>query len=369
MKQFGDIHGRLLCEELEGEWSFLGGKVNHTRYSVQFPGGSWFVPFSADDHSSKRALGMRADVVLLDECDDISPSVYETVVTPWFTEPFSLNMRVASGTPRRGRHGLLHKLHRAGLSEDPLDAAHHSFHATYRDVPEQVSPAAVEQARRQMRPEVFRREWECDFDAAEGLVYGDVFSEDTHVMHIDPTEVVWTEMLIGVDHGWEDPGVILRSGVLGSGRDARIHVLEEVYEQHRADSWWRERMRQMVEQYPRARVYCDPSRPGLIQDFRSVGARIQDVVNDIEDGVAAVADRFHAPPGRPPRLTIDPRCKNLIRELGLYRRKRDPKDPDRYLDTIEDKNNHALDALRYKVRSRFGAASSARRIDSHEARQ
>src|SRR5262249_36347105 len=88
----------------------------------------------------------------------------------------------------------------------------------------------------------------------------------------------------------------------------------------------------------------------------------------IEDGISAVADRMAARVDpdhengkrRITRLLVDPRCVNTIAELGRYRRKRDPRDGDRFLDQVEDANNHAMDALRYAIFSRFGQPSLRR---------
>jgi phage terminase large subunit len=64
------------------------------------------------------------------------------------------------------------------------------------------------------------------------------------------------------------------------------------------------------------------------------------------------------------RLYVDPSCKNLIREMGLYRKKRDPQNPDGFLEQPEDKNNHACDALRYALVGRFGMGASTRHVAS-----
>jgi hypothetical protein len=90
--------------------------------------------------------------------------------------------------------------------------------------------------------------------------------------------------------------------------------------------------------------------------------------NAREDGVAAVADRM-APRPDPndkegkrkfARLYVAPKCKELIGEIGKYRRRRDPKNPDRILDEIEDGNDHCNDSLRYALFSRFGGPDRSR---------
>lgn len=354
-----DVHASLLQAELNGQWKFLGGEINRTKWLITFPGGSWIQFFGAKEADSAR--GLRCDVVTLDECDDIDPSVNDAVVSPWFSEPHSLRIKIASGTPLRGRFGLLYKLHDLGRRRV---TGHHTFHATYRDVPETVSPEYVESIRQTTPPSLFRREWECNFDSAEGLVYGDVFNEAEHVREAPPG-TTFSEHIVGVDHGFEDPGVFLRIGVTGSGDDATCYVLDEIYQTKQEESWWVAQAQKWVAEQPRAKWYPDPSRPDRIKALRKqAGCTVPmkdgdkaDVENAIEDGVSSVADRLVLRPGmggqRTARLYISPRCTNLIREFGLYRRRRDPKDKDRILEAIAPGYDHGMDALRYAIHNRF----------------
>lgn len=356
-KQFVDIHGRLLRQENADVWSHLRGSINGTTYQTDFRGGSFIAPFPASEHGSKRALGMRCDVVIADECDDIDLDVFDTVVRPWFSEPWSLKIRVTSGTPRRGRHGLLWQRHKAGL--DPTQPRYHSLHATYRDNPEIVDSKEVDDARRNTPKSTFEREWECNFDAGEGLVYP--FDEAFHV-RIPDQSIRFTEHLIGVDHGWADAGVFLHIAIQGHGRDATAWVLSEIYQTEKPGSWWDEQARQ----FQGATFWCDPSRPDRIRDLQQRGlvtARGSD--NDIHAGIARVADllfKRETEDGAFARLYVHPSCVNLIREFGLYRRK---KRPDGTFDEDpEDKNNHAMDALRYALVMRFGRLDNGKAVVS-----
>jgi hypothetical protein len=378
MKHCIDNDAALMEQELDGPWRFLlrGRKLsdclNLTRRRLELPGGSWLQFFGAKTAQSAR--GLRADVGTFDECDDIPEEQYGSVAIPWFSEPFSLNMRWNSGTPRKGRHGLLHKSYQLGQLVGPNGEKVHpnlfSSHATYRDAHPHINLAMVEQARVEMPPEAFKREWECDFDAAEGLVYSTFLEK----FHIRPPrkDAYFSEIIVGVDHGWEDPGVILVVGVMGNGREAVCHVIEEVYQQHETQTYWSEQMRRLRDKYrnraPSFRCYADPSQPSNIEMIRrDSGVRIEGANNAIEDGVTAVQDRIMVRTrGKGDseeefaRLYVDPSCKNTIREFGVYRRKRDPQNRERVLDDIEDKNNHAMDALRYAIFSRFGKPTSSR---------
>lgn len=358
-KQAVDVHGSALDAELAGEWSFLRGKLNKTKWRVEFPGGSWIQFFGAENADTVR--GVRCDYVTVDECDDVDPDIYDAICQPWLSEPWSFKMRLAGGTPRRGRHGLLWKLWDLARQKEP---GFFAVHATYKDAPGNVSQSFVEEVRRTTPQEIFRREWECDFDSAEGLVYSN-FIEGFHVRKpVNGTK--WQEILIGVDHGWEDPGVFLIIGVAGQGMDATCHVLSEVYEQRRDTSWWTAIAKEYVLKYPRASWYLDPSRPDRIEDFRRVGVRVCDTDNSIDAGVSAVQDKLSLRTNERgkalARLYVDPSCRNLIREFGLYRRRRNPRNKAEVLESIEDKHNHTMDALRYAIFSRFGAPLIVRNL-------
>ncbi len=386
LKQFKKVHEQAIEGDLgrNGPWSFLGAVIDHTDWRITFPGGSWIQVVSAANVDDNR--GIRGDVVVADECDDIEIAAYEGVCIPWFSEPWSLDIRLLSGTPRRGRYGLLWRGFRVWPDGDANHAPvpnHYSFHATYRDAPDIVSAALVEEARRTMSPDRFAREWESNFDSGEGLVYPH-FREDFHVRYPHP-ETQWREFIVGVDWGFEDPFVALAYGIAGHGRDVQIHQLGEWVVQHATDSELVELARRIDQQFPNARWFADPSKPGSIEAFRrsvdlgpdgynrgGAGVRIEAADNSIEDGVATVADVLVVrdrpePLGEWSQLFIHPDCRYTIQEFGLYRRRRDSRNPELILDTIEDKNNHAMDAKRYAIHSRFGGTD--RRIRTgYEAR-
>ena len=54
------------------------------------------------------------------------------------------------------------------------------------------------------------------------------------------------------------------------------------------------------------------------------------------------------------QMYVSPKCKATITEFGKYRRKRDPKNQNRILDDIQDRDNHCMDAIRYALFTHFG---------------
>lgn len=381
-KQFRDVHARGLLNELGNEYAFLGAHVDRTTFTVTFPGGSTIQVFPASEHGGQRARGIRADVVMLDEADDIDAAVFDSVVTPWFTEPWSLKIRIASGTPKRGRHGLLFRLFDAGRKGDRVRAGDtegldveeasalrtfFSVHATYRDAPGNVDQRTVELARVTMPQAAFEREYDCNFDSGEGLVYP--FDEAFHVQDEPPLES-FREFHIGIDFGWNDPAVLLLSGVQGHGEDATVWALDEEYESEVPNHEWDRRLLEMVRRvapYGRVTIWPDPSRPERASDFRTMGLTVGQTDNDILPGIGRVAElmfvrKVESSDVRWSRLYISRRCKNLVTELGKYRRKRFA---DGSFDEMpEDKFNHACDALRYLVMGRFGRSPNYRTVVS-----
>jgi len=381
LKQFRDVHWADIEEELcgTGPWAWLGAKLDRQTCQIDFPGGSWVKPFPASAHNARTARGMRTDVLDSDEYDDIDADVYDSVAVPWLSEPWSLGLELPGGTPTRGRHGIWWRTLKAaevgeGLRagnepSDDLDpatrAAYASIfakHATYRDTPETVAPEAAAKARATTPAATFEREWEANPDAGEGLVYP--FEEKFHVR--EPPDGL-REFIVGADWGWSDPGVLLRGGIQGHGADATLWIVDEHYESEIPNHIWDERARAWRD----AKFWPDPSRPDRINDFRALGLAVGESDNDIFAGIARVADllfirqvetmgpAFQPIVTRVARLYVSPRCKNLIREFGLYRRKKLPGGG--FDEQPEDKNNHAMDALRYMALGRFGRMPNTRR--------
>lgn len=375
LKQFKHVHWATLESLLGtgGQFAELGGKPDRAAGTWKFPGGSMIIPFGVDTpNNAKLARGFRTDISVLDEYDDVDADVADGIIQPALSAGWSLRMLWLSGTPTRGRYGLWYRSFKNGHLgksirrgddvgiEDPeqLEALSkfYTFHATYKDAPETVDRAAVAMARRDATPATFKREWEADPDAGEGLVYS-MMDRDFHVRR-PPSDLKFSEYFICGDKGWEDPGVLLLCAQEGHGNDATVWVLKEIFEQHRTPDWWVDKMKGLMKEFPRAKLYHDPSAPDLVMSYRKVGAKPQDVDNSILEGVAAVANmmaiRRYEVGGKEikkSRIYFHPSCTNTIREHGMYRRKK-RKDGTFGEDPI-DRDNHSCDSLRYGIFNRF----------------
>ncbi len=100
--------------------------------------------------------------------------------------------------------------------------------------------------------------------------------------------------------------------------------------------------------------------------MRSAGLKVGETDNDISGGIARLADllfiRTSESGERWARLYVSPKCKNFIREMGLYRRKKLADGT--FGEEPEDKNNHGMDAGRYMAVGRFGRGPNYRTLVS-----
>lgn len=95
------------------------------------------------------------------------------------------------------------------------------------------------------------------------------------------------------------------------------------------------------------RYWADPARPDSIAELRVAGHDVipcvhkvgQGGARPILDGIDRVTDRI-----RTGRLRVSSACVNLVREAGLY-----AYDPTKIREEPIDRDNHAMDALRYLI--------------------
>jgi phage terminase large subunit len=179
----------------------------------------------------------------------------------------------------------------------------------------------------------------------EGLVY-ESFRHDTNV-----TTRPWDDrdtrgVLIACDDGVADPFAALR---IEWDHDKRVHVSAMRYGRGMSSD---EKML-AVEELGGVRsnvIVYDSAAGSLGEDLRRLFPFV--VPSDkttyrIEEGCKLVRKRMQVAADGRPRLTVDPGCESLLTELDAYAWSKRSDGTDR--DLPEDRNNHALDALRYAV--------------------
>ena len=179
-----------------------------------------------------------------------------------------------------------------------------------------------------------RQEYECSFEALEGLVYPDFEA----LCAVDAPPVSSGRQVGGIDFGFRNPFCALW-GVLDHD-----DVLWICHERYLRETGIHEHVTVLASQGPGVMWYADPAGPTEIEELRRAGLKVLRGGNAIQAGIAAVNARL-----RTDRLRIlRSACPNLLAEAKLYRY---PSSPSSQANTEVplDQNNHALAALRYLV--------------------
>lgn len=192
-----------------------------------------------------------------------------------------------------------------------------------------------------------------DWDAENrsDLIYPD-FSDEFNVdidADYDPNyPVFWAE-----DDGFTNPRCILLIQVRPfKGRPDRVVVFREYYKSHQLGE---QSINEVIEwgyPYPEL-LYYDPAAAEFSATAISLGLSTWGGYNVVSEGIKVVR-RFILTASGERRLIISPRCENLIDSLQSYKKNNESKqeqggDPV----PLKDGTEHAADALRYFLATRF----------------
>lgn len=205
-------------------------------------------------------------------------------------------------------------------------------------------PQALELKKRTMDSRRFNMLYGGQWDKMEGLVY-DCFSENDNIC--DPINLPeGTRYIAGVDWGYNpDPFVVLVHALLPDGRRYQV---SEFYKTGQTPTDMVNVCKQKKQIFGITHFYCDPSQPGLIEEFNRNGIPAIGADNDIARGIGAVYE------------TLKTRTFKLFRKSSPYTLDElesyhypDQQDlrPDQNAKEPKpvDQNNHAMDAMRYAV--------------------
>src|SRR5205823_9464969 len=183
----------------------------------------------------------------------------------------------------------------------------------------------IEMERRSMGESWVRQEYECSFEALEGLVYPDFEALCAYDVPNDvgpacraghdesrPADGTYSptgRWVGGIDFGFRNPFCALW-GVLD-----RDDVLWICHERYLRETGIHEHARALANQAPGVMWYADPAGPTEIEELRRAGLKVLRGGNAIQAGIAAVNARL-----RTDRLRIlRSACPNLLAEAKLYR--------------------------------------------------
>lgn len=181
---------------------------------------------------------------------------------------------------------------------------------------------------------------------AEGIIF-DMFDKDNHVLTKEPeTE---GDYFVSSDYGIQNATVfLLWQKEKGSNRWI---CLREWYYSGRDNRRQKtvaelaDGLQELLQGIIPKQIIIDPSASALIVEVRKRGYRVVHANNEVLPGISDVATML-----RQNRLGFMHSCKGTINEFGIYAW--DEKAADRGEDKPMKENDHAMDAVRYFVRTK-----------------
>jgi len=195
---------------------------------------------------------------------------------------------------------------------------------------------AFERAKSTLPEWKFKMFYMGEFARPEGLVY-DEFNPGHHI--IDPFKIPddWRRV-VGVDFGYNNPTAAVW---LAINNDGIIYAYREYYERNKLPEESGKDILRLSEGEIIDSVFCDPSNPAAIEQYRRIGLSAVPADNAVKTGIENVISML-----RSDRLFIFKGLNNLLDEIENYRWKtQDNKITDEPLKEYD----HAVDALRYAI--------------------
>ncbi|MFL5245820.1 MAG: terminase large subunit domain-containing protein [Gemmataceae bacterium] len=231
-----------------------------------------------------------------------------------------------------------------------------------------ISPAFLDEERRNLGESWYRQEYCCSFEALEGLVYPDfkrcIMSSPEPQPQPEPQPGLGPLRRIGlglglglrlgfglgkqgkshnvpagrpvggIDFGFRNPFAAVWGVV---DRDDILWLTSEHYCRNKPLSYHIKHLPKNVH------WYADPAGAGEIEELRCAGFTVSRGQNALRPGIAAVSARLEEGTLR----ILEGQCPNLLAEAELYRYSTEAED--KRAETPVDDNNHALAALRYLI--------------------
>jgi PBSX family phage terminase large subunit len=174
------------------------------------------------------------------------------------------------------------------------------------------------------------------FARPEGLVYQD-FEPAKHIIDEFDIPNDWRR-IIGVDFGYNNPTAAVWMAI---SPDDVMYIYREYYERHKLPDESASDIKRLSMGERIDGVYCDPSEPASIEQFRRVGLPATVAKNAVKEGIDNVIAGLKSN-----RLFIFKGVNNLLDEIENYRWK---EHNDKIADEPIKEYDHAMDALRYAV--------------------
>lgn len=151
------------------------------------------------------------------------------------------------------------------------------------------------------------------------------------------------EEFYGLDFGFNNPSALVKIVV----KDGEIYASEELYKTGLTNAALVDNLSRIITNR-RLTIYADAAEPDRIKEIYDAGFNIVPAVKNVSAGIMSVKER---------KLYIVKSAKNLIKEIQNYSWKKDLAGA--LLEEPVKTDDHALDALRYAVHTRFNGGGRA----------
>jgi hypothetical protein len=282
--------------------------------------------------------GVSLDLVVMDECAFIQHKTWTEVLRPALAD-------------REGSAVFISTPKGSNWFKDIFDDAHNlddwkSFSYTTVEGGN-VTESEVNSAKREMDSRTFKQEFEASFENFAGVIYYN-FNHETNIKHTE-TEILPTTLI----HAAIDFNVSPISCALATiEKDNHIHFFDEIVI-HGSNTF--ELVEEINNRYPNNRIYGYPDASGQARKTSSKSSdhhilRQGGIVLKVARSNPPVRDRIAAVnlalnnSDNEVKLTIDPKCKEVIKSLSKQTYKEGTRVPDK-----DSGTDHMSDAIGYLV--------------------
>ena len=314
-------------------------KVNESDLSIELVNGSKIFLRSADNKEALR--GSKYDFIVLDECADIHPDTWYSVLRPTLSDTKGHALFI--GSPK-GRNWFYDLWVQSGATEE---------WSSYQFTTVQggnVDEIEIEAARRDLDSRRFEQEYLAEFVSYEGVIFYAFSDENIQERPILPDPR--TPLHIACDFN-NSP----MSAVVAQKTGDHIHIFDEI-EIYSSNTY--ELVKEIRTRYGDARqMFVYPDASG---SHSSTNSQVSDHIilqnagfilrtpkrnPNVADSITSVNSRFKSSTGEV-RLTIAPKCQRLRECLIKHTYKEGTKVPDK-----NSGYDHMTDCIRYLVHSMF----------------
>ena len=313
--------------------------IDRTNSIIRFKGKRPEIVFAGlRSEEAEKVRGFRIYSAIVDEAQDVPKSAITEVILPAMGDTAGSTLSM-TGTPK-GKQGTLYDFSQMGGSND-----WEFFH--FKTIDNLARPELIEEvrkAREMVDPRIFRQEYEASFEDFPGKIYTS-FNRSL----IAPPPIEFKATFLGVDWGDRNPALT----VIGFDYYGNYWLLDQwtnTTEMPIVTDDLHDAAKRLCQKWQVRRAYCDPSRPGAIEELRRLGHRenIDGLkrairgVNKISQGLTVINNLFHQrrflfSSGLPDDVTI---------EFESYRHATDRNGL--VLDSVEDgQEDHRADSVRY----------------------